>query len=255
MRRVGQALEAGPLGERQVRGSAARSRRRSRGSSRSRAGTGRGTGRTPPSGGATAARTDATAVTARPARMTGTLPNRSVRRPEIGDSPNIPNVWPLMTMPTAARSWPCSVMCSGVMVMIRTITTWPVTSATIATGTFGRRRTPRSDVGGRRVPRPGGRGATSRRRARTGPAAGRRTDRIAAAPTKTIGHEVGAGQRRAGRSSSAKAAAGATRFGPMTAPTVAPQTTVPMRRRPPVRPGTGRRPRSATAGSTRCRSR
>ena len=31
-------------------------------------------------------------------------------------------------------------MWSGVIVMIRTITTWTVTSATIATGTFGRRR-------------------------------------------------------------------------------------------------------------------
>ena len=77
--------------------------------------------------------------------MTGTLPNRSVRRPENGDSANIPNVWPLMTSPTASRSWPWAVMWSGVIVMIRTMTTWPVTRATIATGTLGRRRTPRSD--------------------------------------------------------------------------------------------------------------
>ena len=58
----------------------------------------------PPSGGAVAARMAAPAERTRPARMTGTLPRRSVRRPEIGDSPNIPNVWPEMTMPIAARS-------------------------------------------------------------------------------------------------------------------------------------------------------
>ena len=72
--------------------------------------------------------------------MTGRLPKRSVSRPEIGDSANMPKVWPLMTRPTAARPCPCSVMCSGVMVMIRTMTTWPATSATMAAGTCGRRR-------------------------------------------------------------------------------------------------------------------
>ncbi len=75
-----------------------------------------------------------------PAKIVGTAPNRSVRRPEIGDSANMPSVWADSTMPTAARSWPCSVMWSGVMVMIRTITNCPITSATIATATPGRRR-------------------------------------------------------------------------------------------------------------------
>ena len=37
-------------------------------------------------------------------------------------------------------------MWSGVIVMIRTMTTWPVTSATIATGTCGRASTERSDT-------------------------------------------------------------------------------------------------------------
>ena len=88
--------------------------------------------------------------------MTGGLPKRSVSRPEMGDSANIPSVWALMTIPTADRSWPWSVMWSGVIVMIRTITNWPMTRATIATGTAGRRRidaraaTPaRSSVSGR----------------------------------------------------------------------------------------------------------
>src|SRR5712691_1113865 len=96
--------------------------------------------------GATAARTDANALRARPARTTGIIPIRSVRRPEIGDNAYIPRVWPLMTMPTAARSWPWSVMWSGVIVITRTITTWTVTRATIATGTFGRARTDASEA-------------------------------------------------------------------------------------------------------------
>ena len=79
-------------------------------------------------------------MTISPAVTTGQLPNRSVSRPEIGDRANIPNVWPLMTSPTAARPWPCSVMCSGVMVMIRTMTIWPATRAAMAAGTCGRRR-------------------------------------------------------------------------------------------------------------------
>src|SRR5512144_350799 len=93
-----------------------------------------------------AARTDAPADTAMPTRITGTAPTRSVRRPEIGDRPYIPRVWPLITIPTAARSWPISVMWSGVIVITRTITTWTVISATIATGTFGRRRTDVSEA-------------------------------------------------------------------------------------------------------------
>src|SRR5439155_24951746 len=94
-----------------------------------------------PSIGATAARTEAKALRVRPARIIGIIPIRSVSRPEIGDSAYMPRVWPLMTMPTAARSWPWSVICSGVIVITRTITTWTVTRATIATGTFGRART------------------------------------------------------------------------------------------------------------------
>ena len=38
--------------------------------------------------------------------MTGWLPNRSVSRPETGDSAYIPKTWALMTMPTASRPWP-----------------------------------------------------------------------------------------------------------------------------------------------------
>ncbi len=67
-------------------------------------------------------------------------------RPDNGESPNIPNVCPLITSPTAPSVWPCSVMCSGVIVMISTITTCPVTSATMATGTCGRASTERSET-------------------------------------------------------------------------------------------------------------
>ena len=158
--------------------------------------------------------------------MTGTLPTRSVSRPDSGDSPNIPNVWPLMTMPTAPSVWPCSVMWSGVIVMIRTMTTWPVTRATMATGTCGRRSTDRSDTAmdasGRRD-----RAATSRRRGRTDRVAGASRNRIAAAPTKMIGTKNGPASSGRPRFA-AKIPAGATRFGPTIAPTVAPQTTRPI---------------------------
>ncbi len=64
----------------------------------------------------------------------------------MGESANIPKTWALMTTPTAASPWPCWVMCSGVIVMTRTITTWPAMSATIATGTCGRRMSQPRDV-------------------------------------------------------------------------------------------------------------
>ena len=64
--------------------------------------------------------------------MTGWLPNRSVRRPETGDSAYIPKTWALITMPIAARPWPWWAMWSGVIVMIRTMTTCPAMSAMIA---------------------------------------------------------------------------------------------------------------------------
>ena len=163
-----------------------------------------------------------------PAKMTGTLPKRSVRRPEIGDSANIPNVWPLMTRPTAPRAWPCSVMWSGVIVMIRTITTWPATSATIATGTCGRRRTDASEAAVE--PCVGSRWSSgeSCRPAAYGSGRSSAKDRIAAAPTKTIGHEVRPGELRQADRHRERRRPGATRFGPMTAPTVAPQTTMPI---------------------------
>ena len=94
----------------------------------------------PPSAGAAAAISEAVASTTVPAKIVGTAPKRSVSRPETGDSANIPSVCADRTMPTAVRSWPCSVMWSGVIVMIRTITSWPTTSAMIAAATAGRRR-------------------------------------------------------------------------------------------------------------------
>ncbi len=71
------------------------------------------------------------------------------------------------------------------------------------------------------------------RPARTGRAAGR--PRSGSWRRRRTGSARGRGRPAAGRPiESAKAVAGATRFGPMTAPTVAPHTTVPERRCPPV---------------------
>ena len=114
---------------------------------------------------------------------------------------------PLMTMPDRRRApWPCSVMWSGVIVMIRTMTTWPMTSATIATGTCGRaqdraRATPAMDascVAARSV-----RGR--RRRAAYG--SGRRSDEATGSRRRPRRRSArGTGRRaRAGRSTSAKA--------------------------------------------------
>ena len=78
-------------------------------------------------------------------------------------------------------------MCSGVIVMIRTITTWTVMSATIATGTFGRARTLRERTRRRPSLGAGGRGAMVVGELRTGRVEGATNDRSAAAPTNTTG--------------------------------------------------------------------
>ena len=80
--------------------------------------------------------------------MTRGLPNRSVRRPVIGDRANMPNVWAESTSPTVPSPCPWSLRCSGVMVMIRTITTWPATMVTSATSTAGYRKSTPSPGGG-----------------------------------------------------------------------------------------------------------
>ncbi len=100
-----------------------------------------------------------------------------------------------MTMPTAPRPWPCSVMCSGVIVMISTMTTWTVTRARIATGTLGRRRTLRSDAAdgpfvGRMVV--GRRGIGER--VRVGPQGEERQD--GRRPDERHGHEIRAREVR-----------------------------------------------------------
>ena len=142
--------------------------------------------------------------------MTGTLPNRSVSRPEIGDSANMPNVWPLMTIPTAARPWPCAVMWSGVIVMIRVITTWTVTSETIATGTFGCARTARSETAVERSSAPRSVWSASR----YGSGRSSANDRSAALPDEDDRQQVGAGQRRQA-DRLAELAGPADEFGPM----------------------------------------
>src|SRR4051794_9961002 len=117
-------------------------------------------------------------------------------------------------------------MWSGVIVMTRTITTWTVTRATIATGTFGLARTLASVAGvGRFGPVSSWRDDRSASAYGSGRSA--MSVRSAAAPTNTTGTryapDTGARPRLI-----AKDAAGAARFGPITAPTVAPQTTMPI---------------------------
>ena len=87
----------------------------------------------PPSGGATAASTPASARMPAPPRIVVERPDpMTVRRPETGASANMPAVCALMTKPTLARSCPWSAMCSGVIVMITTIVTCPTTRAVTA---------------------------------------------------------------------------------------------------------------------------
>ena len=206
------------------RGSGAPIRPRTRGSTRTRAGRARSSAATPPSGGASAASTAATARVPRPAAMTRGLPNRSVRRPVIGDRANMPNVWAESTSPTVPSPCPWSLRCSGVMVMIRTITTWPATMVTSATSTAGYRKS---------TPSPGAGPASVRTRSADWSArrygSGRRKTKAIAndRPMKTIVSRY-APARAGSPSASAITPAGATRLGPMTAPTVEPHTTVPI---------------------------
>ena len=110
--------------------------------------------------------------------------------------------------------------------MISTITTMPATRAMIATGTFGRARTLASET----AVEPSGLSVSRRdETSASSYGSGRSSvnDRSAAAPTKTTGTRyapLSSGRPRL----SARAPAGAARFGPMTAPAVAPHTTSPM---------------------------
>ena len=100
----------------------------------------------------------------------------------MGDRAYIPKTWALMTNPTMPRSCPWSVMCSGVMVMMSTITTWPAMSATIAVATAGRRmRVRRSGPGVAVVARSSTRSSASS----YGSGRSQRNDSTAAARTKT----------------------------------------------------------------------
>ena len=80
-----------------------------------------------------------------PARIMRRGPPRSTSQPVIGAIANIPRVWAIMTHPTAPRSPPALRMCTGVIVMTRTITDWPTTRATNESTTVGRRRIDPSD--------------------------------------------------------------------------------------------------------------
>jgi hypothetical protein len=107
--------------------------------------------------------------------------------------------------------------------MIRTITTWPNTSATIAANTAGRRS--RSAIRGTAWDRSwsvAGWSASS-----NGSGRSITNDSTAAAPTNTTGTRYGPAS--SGRPKfSATSPENATRFGPITAPIVAPQTTTPI---------------------------
>ena len=105
--------------------------------------------------------------------------------PRSGDSANIPNVWRAddesRRRPARGR---CSVMCSGVIVMIRVMTTWTVTSETIAIGTFGCARILPSDVA---VPAFPLRSPSDLSASWYGSGRSITSDRTAALPTNTIG--------------------------------------------------------------------
>ena len=180
--------------------------------------------------------------------MTGTLPKRSVRRPDSGESAEHPERVAADDEADRRRaSWPCSVMWSGVIVMIRTITTWPVTSATIATGTCGRREhASRSDTAI---------DASAAGRCRRRLVGERVRVRVAAAtrtgsprPRRRRSGRDTARRARAGRALAAKSPAGADEVRPDDrADRRAPDDRARWPRRA-ARPGTGPRPRSATAG-------
>ena len=115
-------------------------------------------------------------------------------------------------------------MWSGVIVMIRTITSWPTTSAMIAAATPGRRRIsligptlgPGSSPVARREASSASSYGSGRRRAKV---------RIAARPTNTIGTRYGPAS--SGRPAwTARSPEIGTSAGPITEPMVAPQTTM-----------------------------
>ena len=114
-------------------------------------------------------------------------------------------------------------MCSGVIVMIRTITTWPKTSAVIAARTAGRRRSSASRGDGPSPPRIC---STVVSASSYGSGRSMTKDNTAAAPTNTIGSRYGP-VSTGSPMFTATSPENATRFGPTTAPTVAPQTTSP----------------------------
>ena len=98
-----------------------------------------------PSGDADASRvavdrmTDPTTATARP-------PKRSTARPVSGENANIPTMWMLMTRPITSSPASPWAMCSGVITMTLTMTTWPrarVSSPSRAAGMPATTRSPR----------------------------------------------------------------------------------------------------------------
>ena len=146
--------------------------------------------------------------------------------PETGENAYIPNVWPESTMPTAARSWPCSVMWSGVIVMISVITSWLTTSATSAATMAGRRRMVESAAS---VPAAAEAATSSGVASASSYGSGRRNtnERIPASPTNTTGTRYGPA-RLGSPTDTAIAPASGTSHGPITEPTVPPHTTVPI---------------------------
>ena len=116
-----------------------------------------------------------------PAAMIVGLPNRSVSRPDSGARANIPNVWPLITSPTLSTRWPWAVMWTGVIVMIRTITTWLATRPISAAATVGRRSSSRTGVA------PGRGRVVHASASANGSGRSSANDRTQAVPTNTIG--------------------------------------------------------------------
>ena len=97
-----------------------------------------------------AARNAEATRTIAPAPIMGTAPTRSTTLPTSGANANMPRVCAEMMLPTRARSKPLFSTWIGVAVMIRTITSWPMTIAASANCT-GRRENTTLAAGGTSV--------------------------------------------------------------------------------------------------------
>ncbi len=82
--------------------------------------------------------------TSPPVTATGRPPQRSTAAPTTGENAYIPTMWTEMTKPmTSSSAWP-AFMCSGVITMTLTMTTWPSAVVSTPSRAPARARTTRS---------------------------------------------------------------------------------------------------------------